>query len=92
MTAARADPGLLTLIALWISDEKTTLADLGYEGRTGDLQGLPFKKPKGGQLTEDQHAFYAVHGALRAASANARTPCSRPPTRSCDTTAAAPCD
>jgi hypothetical protein len=36
----------------------------GLRRRTRDLQG-PFKKPKGGQLTEDQQAFNAVHGALR---------------------------
>ena len=64
MTAARADPDLMMLIALWVNDENMTLADLGYEGAPEAFR-VPFKKPKGGQLTEDQQAFNAVHSALR---------------------------
>lgn len=63
-TAARADPDLLQLIAAWVGDGQLSLADLGYEGEP-DLFKVPFKKPKGGQLTIDQQAYNAVHGALR---------------------------
>jgi hypothetical protein len=63
-TAARADPDLLTLIAAWVSDGQRGLADLGYEGER-DIFTIPFKKPKGGELTTDQQAYNAVHGALR---------------------------
>jgi DDE superfamily endonuclease len=64
LSAARADPDLLALIAEWVSDGQLTLADLGYEGEP-EIFKVPFKKPKGGQLTLDQQAFNAVHGALR---------------------------
>ena len=63
-TAARADPDLLTLIAAWVGDGQPCLADLGYEGEP-DHFTVPFKKPKGGELTIDQQAYNAVHGALR---------------------------
>jgi hypothetical protein len=64
LTAAKADPHLLELIALRVSDGQRSLADLGYEGEPETFK-VPFKKPKGGQLTVDQQAFNAVHGALR---------------------------
>lgn len=64
LTAARADPDLIDLIALWVSDGQMSLADLGYEGEP-DIFKVPFKKPKGGTLTVDQQAFNAVQGALR---------------------------
>src|SRR6266508_4354395 len=50
-----------TLIA---TDRALGLADLGYEGEA-DLLRVPFKKPKGGALTNDQQTYNAVHGALR---------------------------
>jgi hypothetical protein len=64
LTAAKADPHLLALVALWVSDGQMSLADLAYEGEPETFK-VPFKKPKGGTLTEDQQAFNAVHGALR---------------------------
>ena len=64
LTAAKADPHLLELIALWVSDGQMSLADLAYEGEPETFK-VPFKKPKGGRLTTDQQAFNAVHGALR---------------------------
>jgi hypothetical protein len=64
MTAARADPDLLRLITEWVSDGQMSLADLGYEGAP-EIFKIPFKKPKGGTLTEDQQAFNAVHSAIR---------------------------
>ena len=64
MTAARADPDLLRLIAEWVSDGQASLADLGYQGEP-EIFTVPFKKPKGATLTVDQQTFNAVHGALR---------------------------
>jgi hypothetical protein len=64
-TAARADPDLLTQIAAWVADGQLGLADLGYEGEADTLM-IPIKKPAGGELTPDQQAYNAVHGALRA--------------------------
>lgn len=64
LTAARADPDLLRLITEWVGDGQLSLADLGYEGAP-EVFKIPFKKPKGGELTEDQRAFNAVHSALR---------------------------
>ncbi len=63
-SAARADPDLLALIAAWVGDGHHGLADLGYEGEP-DIFTIPFKKPAGGELTVDQRAYNAVHGALR---------------------------
>jgi hypothetical protein len=64
MTAARADPELLARITDWVSDGALVLADLGYEGEPETFT-IPVKKPKGGQLTIDQQAYNAIHGALR---------------------------
>ena len=63
-TAARADPDLLALIATWVGNGHLSLADLGYQGEP-DIFRIPFKKPKGGELTVDQQTYNAVHGALR---------------------------
>jgi hypothetical protein len=64
-TAARADPELLTQIAAWVDDGQLGLADLGYEGEAQTLR-IPIKKTAGTDLTCDQQAYNAVHGALRA--------------------------
>ncbi|MGH3623133.1 MAG: HARBI1 family protein, partial [Sciscionella sp.] len=63
-TAARADPDLLARIADWVSDGRTSLADLGYEGEP-EIFRIPVKKPTGAELTVDQQTYNAVHGALR---------------------------
>ena len=63
-TAARADPELLAQITAWVHDGQLGLADLGYEGEAEILR-IPIKKPTGGELTVDQQAYNAVHGALR---------------------------
>jgi hypothetical protein len=63
-TAARTDPDLLAQIRAWVDDGQLGLADLGYEGEA-DLLRIPIKKPTGGELTPDQQAYNAVHGALR---------------------------
>ena len=64
-TAARADPDLLDDLTTWVDDGHLGLADLGYEGEAGTFR-IPIKKPAGGELTCDQQAYNAVHGALRA--------------------------
>jgi hypothetical protein len=61
---APAPTCLLTLVAVWVSDGQLNLADLGYEGEP-DIFKIPFKKPQSGELTIDQQAYNAVHGALR---------------------------
>lgn len=63
-SAARADPDLLARITDWVSHGALALADLGYEGEPETFT-IPFKKPKDGQLTIDQQAYNAIHGALR---------------------------
>jgi hypothetical protein len=63
-TAARTDPDLLAQIRAWVDDGQLGLADLGYEGEA-DLLRIPIKKSAGGELTPDQQAYNAVHGALR---------------------------
>jgi len=63
-TAARADPELLIELADWVDDGQLGLGDLGYEGEA-DLLRIPIKKPAGGELTVDQQAYNAIHGALR---------------------------
>jgi DDE superfamily endonuclease len=63
-TAARADPDLLIELADWVDDGQLGLGDLGYEGEA-DLLRIPIKKPADGELTVDQQAYNAVHGALR---------------------------
>jgi hypothetical protein len=63
-TAARADPDLLAQLAAGVDDGQLGLADLGYEGEA-DLLRIPIKKSAHGELTADQQAYNAVHGALR---------------------------
>jgi hypothetical protein len=69
-TAARADPVLLQRIRDWTGDGALALAlalalaDLGYEGEA-DTFRIPIKKTAGQELTTDQQAYNAVHGALR---------------------------
>jgi len=62
--AAPADRDLLNDIATWVADGQSALADLGYEGEA-DLLRIPIKKPVHGELTADQQAYNAIHGALR---------------------------
>ena len=63
-TAARADSDLLEQIRAWVDDGQLGLADLGYEGEAETLR-IPIKKTAGRDLTCDQQAYNAVHGALR---------------------------
>jgi hypothetical protein len=51
-------------LAARVDDGQLGLANLGYEGEA-DLLRIPIKKPAQGELTVDQQAYNAVHGALR---------------------------
>jgi DDE superfamily endonuclease len=64
MSAARTDPDLLARITDWITEGAPALADLSFEGEPETFT-IPFKKPKTGQLSIDQQAYNAIHGALR---------------------------
>ena len=66
-------PTCSTQIAAWVDDGQLGLADLGYEGEA-DLLRIPIKKPAGGELTVDQQAYNAVHGALRCLGERANSP------------------
>jgi hypothetical protein len=88
INAARADPDLPARIADWISDGAPALADLGYEGQPETFT-IPFKKPKYGQLSIDQQAYNAIHGALRCLGARANS-LLKTTTRPCAATAAVP--
>jgi DDE superfamily endonuclease len=83
ITAARTDPDpdpdLITLITAWVTDGRPGLADLGYAGEP-TVFTVPHKKPRNTDLTVDQQTFN-TSTAPCAASVNARTRCSRPPTR-----------
>ena len=52
-------------IPAWVDDGQLGLADLGYEGEVDTLR-IPIKKTAGSDLSCDQQAYNAVHGALRA--------------------------
>jgi hypothetical protein len=62
-SAARADPALLQRIRDWVQNGAPALADLGYEGEA-DTFKIPVKKTAGTELTVDQQAYNAAHGAL----------------------------
>lgn len=55
---------MLTLVTAWVSDGQRYLADLGYEGEP-DIFKILFKKTRNGELTVDEQAHNAAHGALR---------------------------
>jgi hypothetical protein len=59
--------------AAWVDDGQLGLADLGYEGEA-DLLRIPIKKTAHGELTVDQQAYNAVHGALRCLGERANSP------------------
>jgi hypothetical protein len=63
-TALRVHPGLLAFLKE-IKAELATLGDLGYEGEK-DTVVVAFKKPKGGELTEEQKASNKEHNGKRA--------------------------
>jgi hypothetical protein len=64
-TALREHPEILPALATWIADDLPTLGDLGYEGEA-DTITIAFKKPKGGELTEEQKTYNKTHNGKRA--------------------------
>ena len=63
-TAVRTHEEILPLLTK-ITDDLRTLGDLGYEGES-DTITVAFKKPKDGELTDNQQMFNKAHNALRA--------------------------
>lgn len=64
-TALRAHPETLPALATWIAENRPVLGDLGYEGEA-DTITVAFKKPQGGQLTDDQKTHNKAHNGKRA--------------------------
>ncbi|PKW16685.1 DDE superfamily endonuclease [Saccharopolyspora spinosa] len=64
-TALRAHPEIMPALTAWTSDDLPVLGDLGYEGESGTIT-VAFKKPKGGELTDDQKAHNKTHNGKRA--------------------------
>lgn len=64
-TALREHLMILPALATWIAEERPVLADLGYEGEA-DTITVAFKKPKGGQLTDEQKIHNKAHNGKRA--------------------------
>ena len=63
-TALREHPEILAALATWIAN-RPALGDLGYEGES-DTITVAFKKPKGGELTEEQKTHNKAHNGKRA--------------------------
>jgi hypothetical protein len=59
-TALRAHPEILPALATWIAENRPALGDLGYEGEARTIT-VAFKKPKGGQLTDEQTVHNKTH-------------------------------
>jgi hypothetical protein len=64
-TALREHPEILPALAIWIAENRPALGDLGYEGESGTIT-VAFKKPKGGQLTDEQKTSNKAHNGKRA--------------------------
>jgi len=64
-TALREHSDLLPALATWIAENLPALGDLGYEGES-DTITVAFKKPKGGELTEQQKTHNKAHNGKRA--------------------------
>ncbi len=58
-------PEILPALATWIAENLPALGDLGYEGES-DTITVAFKKPKDGELTNDQKTHNKAHNAKRA--------------------------
>ena len=56
---------ILPALAIWTAEERPVLADLGYEGEA-DTITVALKKPKGGQLTDEQKIHNKAHNGERA--------------------------
>jgi hypothetical protein len=64
-TALREHVEILPALAVWITENHPALGDLGYEGESGTIT-VAFKKPKGGELTDDQKTYNKAHNGKRA--------------------------
>jgi len=64
-TALREHTLILPALAIWVAHDRPVLADLGYEGEA-DTITVAFKKPKGGQLTDEQKTHNKAHNGKRA--------------------------
>ena len=65
ITALRAHPEVLPLLAEWTDEAHAALADLGYEGERPALT-TPIKHRAGRRLTADQRTVNLLHAATRA--------------------------
>lgn len=64
-TALRAHAEILPALGLWTAEDLPVLGDLGYEGERATIT-VAFKKPTGGQLTDDQKTHNKAHNGKRA--------------------------
>lgn len=64
-TALREHPEILPALTTWIAENRPALGDLGYEGEAGTI-AVAFKKPQGGQLTDEQKTHNKAHNGKRA--------------------------
>lgn len=64
-TALRAHADDLVALQEWVADDREVLADLGYEGER-DTMTVAVKKPKGGELTDEQKTANKAHNRKRA--------------------------
>jgi DDE superfamily endonuclease len=64
-TAVRTHTELLPVLRTWTDEDLPVLGDLGYEGEA-DTITVAFKKPQGGQLTDEQKAHNKAHNGKRA--------------------------
>jgi hypothetical protein len=64
-TALREHLEILPALVTWIDENRPALGDLGYEGEA-DTITVAFKKPQGGQLTDEQKTHNKAHNGKRA--------------------------
>lgn len=64
-TALRTHVEILPALATWIAENRRALGDLGYEGEASTVT-VAFKKPQGGQLTDEQKTHNKAHNGKRA--------------------------
>ncbi len=64
-TALRTHTEILPALAAWTDTDLPVLGDLGYEGEA-DTITVAFKKPAGGELTDEQKDHNKAHNGKRA--------------------------
>jgi hypothetical protein len=64
-TALRTHTEILPALAAWIEADLPVLGDLGYEGEAETIT-VAFKKPQGGELTDEQKDHNKAHNSKRA--------------------------